>query len=133
MYTEVPLNCTSVDRRLRKGYTKTIQLHRGIHTMIQPYAERSITTSLGDCLLDIYGEVFKLRGKRDFIPSHFQGQYEDNETGLYYNRFRHYSPHAGNYYLASPDKVGREKTDDYSVLQMKLGKKNAPFGQLWLF
>ncbi|MBF1618154.1 MAG: RHS repeat-associated core domain-containing protein [Prevotella sp.] len=55
-----------------------------------------------DCILDIYGEVFRLRGKRDFIPFRFQGQYEDQETGLYYNRFRYYSPHAGNYISQDP-------------------------------
>lgn len=55
-----------------------------------------------DCILDIYGEVFRLRGKRDFIPFRFQGQYEDGETGLYYNRFRYYSPHTGNYISQDP-------------------------------
>ncbi len=35
-----------------------------------------------DCILGIYGEVFRLRGKRDFIPFRFQGEYEDQETGL---------------------------------------------------
>lgn len=31
-------------------------------------------------------------GEKDFIPFRYQGQYEDIETGLYYNRFRYYSP-----------------------------------------
>ena len=35
-----------------------------------------------DCILDIYGDVLELRGKRDFIPFRFQGQYEDQKTGL---------------------------------------------------
>ncbi|WP_337271239.1 RHS repeat domain-containing protein, partial [Oryzifoliimicrobium ureilyticus] len=34
----------------------------------------------------------------------FPGQYEDEETGLYYNRHRHYDPLAGQY--ASPDPIG---------------------------
>ena len=55
-----------------------------------------------DCILDIYGDVPELRGKRDFIPFRFQGQYEDSETGLYYNRFRYYSPHTGNYISQDP-------------------------------
>ncbi|MDQ7738059.1 RHS repeat-associated core domain-containing protein [Prevotella corporis] len=55
-----------------------------------------------DCILDIYGDVLELRGKRDFIPFRFQGQYEDGETGLYYNRFRYYSPHTGNYISQDP-------------------------------
>ena len=55
-----------------------------------------------DCILDIYGDALELRGKRDFIPFRFQGQYEDGETGLYYNRFRYYSPHTGNYISQDP-------------------------------
>ena len=55
-----------------------------------------------DCILDIYGDVLELRGERNFIPFRFQGQYEDSETGLYYNRFRYYSPHTGNYISQDP-------------------------------
>ena len=55
-----------------------------------------------DCILDIYGDVLELRGKRDFIPFRFQGQYEDQETGLYYNRFRYYSPQMGMYISSDP-------------------------------
>lgn len=32
----------------------------------------------------------------------FQGQYEDNETGLYYNRFRYYDTSIGNYISQAP-------------------------------
>lgn len=39
-----------------------------------------------------------------FCPWRFPGQYEDVETGLYYNRQRHYDPLAGQY--ASPDPIG---------------------------
>ena len=55
-----------------------------------------------DCILDIYGDVLELRGERNFIPFRFQGLYEDGETGLYYNRFRHYSPKMGNYISQDP-------------------------------
>jgi RHS repeat-associated protein len=37
-------------------------------------------------------------------PFRFPGQYEDAETGLYYNRHRHYDPLTGQY--ASPDPIG---------------------------
>ena len=37
-------------------------------------------------------------------PWRFPGQYEDSETGLYYNRQRHYDPLTGQY--ASPDPIG---------------------------
>lgn len=39
-------------------------------------------------------------------PIRFQGQWQDEETGLYYNRHRHYDPLAGQY--ASPDPVKLE-------------------------
>lgn len=55
-----------------------------------------------DCILDIYGDVLELRGKRDFIPFRFQGQYEDQETGLYYNRYKYYDPSTGNYISQDP-------------------------------
>ena len=37
-------------------------------------------------------------------PIRFQGQWQDEETGLYYNRHRHYDPLAGQY--LSPDPIG---------------------------
>ena len=37
-----------------------------------------------------------------FIPFKYQGQYEDVETGLYYNRFRYYDPNAGSYISQDP-------------------------------
>ena len=54
--------------------------------------------------LDIYGR----QRKRPFafIPFKYQGQYEDAETGLYYNRFRYYDPNAGSY--ISQDPIGLE-------------------------
>lgn len=56
------------------------------------------------CELDIYGKVRKLEGDRHLVPFRYQGQYEDAETGLYYNRFRYYSPDEGVY--LSQDPVG---------------------------
>jgi len=35
-------------------------------------------------------------------PLRFQGQYEDGETGLYYNRHRYYDPETGTYLSADP-------------------------------
>ncbi|MDB0601965.1 RHS repeat-associated core domain-containing protein [Tenacibaculum maritimum] len=35
-------------------------------------------------------------------PFRYQGQYEDIETGLYYNRFRYYSPDTGTYISQDP-------------------------------
>ena len=41
--------------------------------------------------LDIFGRK-RRKGNNNFsfIPFKYQGQYEDIETGLYYNRFRYY-------------------------------------------
>jgi RHS repeat-associated protein len=39
---------------------------------------------------------------RHACPFRFQGQYEDAETGLYYNRFRYYDPVAGQYISQDP-------------------------------
>lgn len=41
-------------------------------------------------------------GEKGFIPFRYQGQYEDIETGLYYNRFRYYSPIEGMYTQQDP-------------------------------
>jgi RHS repeat-associated protein len=53
--------------------------------------------------LDIYGKVhtFAARSLSD-CPFRYQGQYEDVETGLYYNRFRYYSPEEGIYLGQDP-------------------------------
>ncbi|WHA44059.1 glycohydrolase toxin TNT-related protein [Agrobacterium larrymoorei] len=42
-------------------------------------------------------------------PWRFPGQYEDAESGLYYNRHRHYDPLTGQY--ASPDPIGLDGGD----------------------
>lgn len=53
--------------------------------------------------LDIYGKVrtFEGRSLKD-CPFRYQGQYEDEETGLYYNRFRYYDPSIGSYISQDP-------------------------------
>jgi len=56
--------------------------------------------------LDIYGKVIGHTGDADLIPFRFQGQYDDIETGLYYNRFRYYDPDIGQY--TQPDPIGLE-------------------------
>ena len=51
---------------------------------------------------DIYGNIRNLHGSRKFIPFRQLGQYEDEETGLYYNRFRYYDSRIGNYISQDP-------------------------------
>jgi RHS repeat-associated protein len=57
--------------------------------------------------LDIYGKVHTFAGRSlSDCPFRWQGQYEDAETGLYYNRHRYYDPDTGNY--ISQDPIGLE-------------------------
>ncbi|NDO32794.1 RHS repeat protein, partial [[Clostridium] clostridioforme] len=51
---------------------------------------------------DRFGKTTELVGEDGFIPFRYQGQYEDVETGLYYNRFRYYSPSDGCYTQVDP-------------------------------
>ena len=61
--------------------------------------------------LEAYGKVKSCEGwlgtpaEESFIPFRFQGQYHDLETGLYYNRYRYYSPEEGMYVTAQ-DPIG---------------------------
>jgi RHS repeat-associated protein len=52
--------------------------------------------------LNIYGERKSTYGKPEDCPFRYQGQYEDVEIGLYYNRFRYYDPEGGNYISQDP-------------------------------
>jgi RHS repeat-associated protein len=53
--------------------------------------------------LDIYGRVRTFVGRSlSDCPFRYQGQYEDAETGLYYNRFRYYDPSIGSYISQDP-------------------------------
>ncbi len=57
--------------------------------------------------LDVYGVVREEEGvardeDRTANPWRFPGQYEDAETGLYYNRFRYYDPELGRYLSEDP-------------------------------
>jgi RHS repeat-associated protein len=57
--------------------------------------------------LDIYGKVRTFEGRSlSECPFRYQGQYQDEETGLYYNRFRYYDPDEGMY--ISQDPIGLE-------------------------
>jgi RHS repeat-associated protein len=54
--------------------------------------------------LGAYGGLRGVRGDRQACPFRWPGQYEDEETGLYYNRFRYYDPQSGEY--TSRDPIG---------------------------
>ena len=69
-------------------------------TPVQAYDEDG--QKIWEVELDIYGKIRRLSGAKDFIPFRYQGQYEDVETGLYYNRFRYYDPEIGAYVCKDP-------------------------------
>jgi RHS repeat-associated protein len=54
--------------------------------------------------INVYGELRNVVGEKAACPFRWPGQYEDEETGLYYNRFRYYDPEAGEY--VSQDPIG---------------------------
>lgn len=73
-------------------------------TPIQMYDSEE--NKIWNCTLDIYGKVADFRGESlHDCPFRFQGQYEDIETGLYYNRFRYYDPYLGGYISQDPIKL----------------------------
>ena len=51
-----------------------------------------------------------------FIPFKYQSQYEDAETGLYYNRFRYYDPNAGSYISQDPIGLAGDNTTLYGYV-----------------
>src|SRR5690606_16688397 len=52
--------------------------------------------------ISVFGELRHLIGDKEFCPFRFPGQYEDSETGLFYNRFRYCDPIAGQYISQDP-------------------------------
>ncbi|WP_298315320.1 DUF6531 domain-containing protein [uncultured Aquimarina sp.] len=64
---------------------------------------------------DIYGKIRKLvTGSLNDCPYRYQGQYEDVETGLYYNRFRYYSPDSGTYISQDPIRLSGNNPNIYA-------------------
>ena len=55
--------------------------------------------------LDIWGKVRDMEGRPSDCPFRWPGQYEDEETGLYYNRFRYFDPEIGQYVSQDPIRV----------------------------
>ncbi|MCG5053689.1 MAG: RHS domain-containing protein [Myxococcales bacterium] len=49
-----------------------------------------------------WGDLKDVQGVKGACPFRWPGQYEDEETGLYYNRFRYYAPEAGQYVSRDP-------------------------------
>lgn len=64
---------------------------------------------------DVYGKIRKqVTGEKMDCPFRYQGQYEDEETGLYYNRFRYYDSKEGRYLNQDPVRLtGGSKLYEY--------------------
>jgi len=68
--------------------------------------------------LDIYGRVRTFAGRSlNECNFRFQGQYEDVETGLYYNRFRYYDPSTGNYISQDPIRLAGNNPTLYGYVE----------------
>ena len=76
---------------------------------------------------DIYGNLRNLHGSRQFIPFRQLGQYEDDETRLYYNRFRYYDPRIGNYISQDPIRLAGNNPTLYGYVR-DLNKRTDLFG-----
>lgn len=64
---------------------------------------------------DIYGKIRKqYTGAANDCPFRYQGQYEDAETGLYYNRFRYYDAEQGMYISQDPLELHGSKKSFYA-------------------
>jgi RHS repeat-associated protein len=59
-------------------------------------------TEVWSASIDIYGNLRDIAGDKQACPFRWPGQYEDAETGLYYNRFRYYDPVAAGYTSQDP-------------------------------
>lgn len=76
-------------------------------TPLELYDQQGIKT--WQAQFDSYGAVRAGKGKPTDCPFRFQGQYEDVETGLYYNRFRYYDPAMGSYISQDPIRLAGGK------------------------
>ncbi|WP_455253543.1 RHS repeat domain-containing protein [Prevotella melaninogenica] len=93
------------------------------YTIISDYMGRPVEAynSYGNVVwqadYDIYGDLRNIKGIRDFIPFRQLGQYEDDETRLYYNRFRYYDPRIGNYISQDPIRLAGNNPTLYGYVE----------------
>lgn len=84
-------------------------------TPLEMYDERG--SLVWDAELNSYGQVRRAQGDYQACPFRYQGQYEDYETGLYYNRFRYYDPEAGIYISQDPSGLGGQNATVYAYVK----------------
>ena len=90
-------------------------VHDYLGTPTQAYDSRG--NLVWEMLLDVYGKVKECHRERTLVPFRYQGQYEDIETGLYYNRFRYYSPQMGMYISSDPIGLAGNNPTLYGYVQ----------------
>ncbi|WP_433595173.1 RHS repeat-associated core domain-containing protein [Lysinibacillus xylanilyticus] len=105
--TEIPDNL--VTWVFNDGFVPSAKItNEGIYSIISDYLGTPVEAfdeegnKVWSAELDIYGRVEEFTGEKDFIPFRYQGQYEDMEIRLYYNRFRYYSISEGMYTQQDP-------------------------------
>ena len=81
---------------------------------VQAYDEHGTLVWQAD--YDMYGNLLNLKGDSQFVPFRQLGQYEDEETGLYYNRFRYYDPNTGGYISQDPIGLAGENPTLYGYV-----------------
>jgi RHS repeat-associated protein len=77
--------------------------------------------------ISIYGELRNVVGEKQACPFRWPGQYEDAETGLYYNRFRYYDPDAGEYVSQDPIGLAGQNPTLYGYVSQPTSQYD-PFG-----
>jgi RHS repeat-associated protein len=77
------------------------------------------------CALDTYGNVVSQTGDTP-SPFRLRGQYQDTETGLYYNFHRHYDPKLCDY--TAPDPIGVEGGYNFYAYPRNPFRWDDPFG-----
>ena len=93
------------------------------YTIISDYMGRPVEAynSYGNVVwqadYDVYGDLRNIKGIRDFIPFRQLGQYEDDETRLYYNRFRYYDPRIGIYISQDPIRLAGNNPTLYGYVE----------------
>ncbi|OZG72961.1 hypothetical protein BTA51_13460 [Hahella sp. CCB-MM4] len=85
-------------KQVGDSYFSIIPDHQGTPTaMFSQTGEKVWSASIS-----VWGKLRNIVGNRFACPFRWQGQYEDKETGLYYNRYRYYDPDAGQYIRQDP-------------------------------
>ncbi len=75
--------------------------HRGVPSSMYDGAGDRVWSAK----VDVYGDVREVEGDRGFCPFRWPGQYEDADTGLSLNRFRHYDVEMGSFISKDPLRI----------------------------